>query len=112
MNLLRTIITAAAVLALTGCAYVHTEVVPLSSKSYDVKSKDCTILVLTQMPTDRKYEELSILNVAATVSLDGMLPSIKEKACAVGADAVVIKSSTLPTQKQPAQAYVVAIKFL
>jgi len=43
---------------------------------------------------------------------DGMLPSIKEKACAVGADAVVIKSSTLPTQKQPAQAYVVAIKFL
>jgi hypothetical protein len=70
----------------------------LSSTTYASKTSDCEILILTQMPTDKKFEEIAILN--ATTDTDSvtkkdfnlMLPSLKAKACELGANAIVIKN--------------------
>jgi hypothetical protein len=109
---MRLLIAFVATILLLGCTTVFTSVTPLGTGHYSPKPKDCNILVLTQMPSDRKYGEVSIINAQGNVALDGMLPSLKAKACELGADAIVIKNSTMPNTKEASQAYVVAIKFL
>ena len=99
-------------LILTGCNQAWLEVTPISQKPISAKNPDCEIVVLSQMPTDKKYEELCIINASSGKPLNKMLPEIKAKACAMGADAIVIKSSTLPNGKEAAQVLVVAIKYL
>ena len=83
------------VLVAIGCAPVTT-VTPVGTHSYPATPETCDIAILTQAPTDRKYEELGILNTIADQSTNGrdlnaMLPSMKAKACALGADAIILK---------------------
>jgi hypothetical protein len=100
-----------------GCVPPKTTVTPLSSKTNPPRPQDCDIQILTQPPSNRKYEEIAILN---TVTGDGgrdlnaMLPSIKVVACGLGADAVLIKNVEPGDSAQRAvgKAYTVAIKFL
>jgi len=109
-----------AVLLTLACVSPRTTVTLLNQKYQPSKSKDCDILVLTQAPTDRKYEELAILNTVATDDMHGkdlnaMLPSIKEAACNLGADAVIIKNvepGSIGSNKSTGKAYTVAIKFI
>jgi len=104
-------------LVTVGCIPPATSVTPLSQKAYQAKPGDCEIQILTQPPTNRKYEELAILNTIAGADgqdLNSMLPSIKETACRLGADAVVIKNVDpgRPDQVLSGKAYTVAIKYL
>jgi hypothetical protein len=108
-----------ALLISLGCAPVTT-ITPLSSHSYPTKPQGCDIQILTQGPTNRKYEELAILSTvtsgaAMAKDLNAMLPSIKAAACALGADAVLIKNvepGSLGSQNATGKAYTVAIKYL
>ena len=111
MKFIPTILVLPACIVLLGCASVFTTVTPLSTTRYPERPKDCDIKVLTQMPTDNKYEEIAMINAEGNVAIDGMLPELKAKACGLGADAIVIKNSTMPNTKEASQAYVVAIRF-
>ena len=112
-----------------GCTViptVNTTITRISATAYQSKAQDCDIQILTQMPTDRKYEELAILNSVTDQGtfthkdLNSMLPFIKAKACELGADAIVIKNieqggtprmDDFNTQT-PTKAFCVAIKFV
>ena len=113
-------------LGCTPIPTVITHVTKVSSAVYQSKSPDCEIQILTQMPMDRKYEELAILNSITDTGtfthkdLDSMLPSMKAKACELGADAIVIKNieqGGAPmmdkyNSQTPTKAFYVAIKFV
>lgn len=84
-----------------GCStipMVTTTVTRVSNSMYEPKPSTCEIKILTQMPADSKYEELAILNAITDTGtfthkdLNVMLPSLKAKACELGADAIVIKN--------------------
>ena len=84
-----------------GCSTiprVTTNVTKMSNSIYQSKPSNCEIQILTQMPTDSKYIELAILNAITDTGsfthkdLNSILPSLKEKACELGADAIVIKN--------------------
>lgn len=121
--------TACILLFSAGCTTlpkVHTEVTKVTGHAYQSRSKDCEIQILTQTPVDRRYEELAILSSVTDggsfthKDLNSMLPSIKAKACELGADAIVIKNveqGGTPVGDQyghqmPTRVYCVAIKFL
>ena len=80
----------------SGCA--STQMTRLGSQTYPAKAENCTIEVLSQTPT-RAHEEVCLLNarggqsVFESKSVEGLLPDLKAKACACGADAIVIKNS-------------------
>ena len=112
MRTASSIATLGSILILSGCNQPWLEVTPISPRPISAKKSDCEIAVLTQMPTEKKYEELCIVNASSGMPLNKMLPDIKAKACAMGADAIVVKNSSLPDGKVAAQALVVAIKFL
>ena len=101
-----------ATLILTGCRPVHIEVTRLSQTPAPVNHPVREIVVLSQMPTDRKYQEISLINAKSVLPLNDMLPEIRRKASELGADAIVIKTYTLPEHKESAQVLVVAIRFL
>jgi len=113
MNKTFSAIVFATILPMMGCNPVRTDLTPLSQGEFTRKPRNCDIQVLTQMPSDRKYEEISIINASGNVrSLNEMLPKIKAKACEIGADAIVVKTSTTRSKDAVAQAYIVAIKFI
>ena len=100
-----------------GCRPPTTTVTTISQKSFPTKPEGCDIQILTQLPTNRKYEEIAILNTVSGddgQDLNFMLPSIKATACRCGADAVVIKNVEpgQPTRPGSGKAYTVAIKYL
>jgi hypothetical protein len=103
----------------------------LGNKTYPSKGQNCDIQILTEAPTNRKFEEIAILNTIATgqsyaplvsiftqgkgKDLNAMLPEIKSTACKLGADAVLIKNVEPGLQynhESFGKAYTVAIKFL
>jgi len=109
----------AALLLMTGCVPISTTTTLLSQKTYPSKPKDCDIQVLTQAPADRKFEELAILNTLAIEpiygkDLNAMLPSLKEAACQLGADALLIRSVAAgsPSERSSGKVFSVAIKFI
>ena len=109
--MIRLSILALQVLGLSlGC--VQMDVTPLSEHHVSAKAPGCDIQVLTEMPRGRKYEELALIQANSPWELQTTLVKLKEKACALGADALVIKSSTMVSGDQPAQISVVAIRFL
>jgi len=111
-----------------GCATrVNTSVTRIGSTAYPSKDANCEILVFTQMPIDRKFEEIAILNAVTDQDsftkkdLDSILPTLKTKACELGANALVIKSVDQGGQlkmtpgdpgQTPTKVFCVAIRFL
>ena len=81
----------------SGCATTNT--VKLSDKIYPAKPKLCEVKVYSQMPQGLKYEELALLsarsggNIFQSDSVEAILPNLKEQACALGADAIVMKDA-------------------
>lgn len=82
-----------------GCnPRVTTSVARISNETLPPKPADCDVQILTQIPTEKTYKEIAILN--ATTDTDSvtkkdfnlMLPSLKRKACELGANAIVIKN--------------------
>ena len=82
-----------------GCnPRVTTSVTKISNDSYASKPTNCEIQILTQIPADKKYVEIAILN--ATTDTDSVtkkdfnlvLPSLKAKACELGANAILIRN--------------------
>ena len=113
MKLLRSAITFSSLFCMVGCVQVVTKVTPLSANHYPEKPSDSALPVLSQFPTDRKYEEICIIESKKYIgSLNDMLPTIRAEACKVGADAIVVKSSSTSAGETWAQAHVVAIKFI
>ena len=106
-----------------GCAS-SAHMTRLSSNIYTSKPKGCAIEILTEMPTKKevKYEELGIVtgvsgqHWAANKTLDAMLPPMKDRACELGADALVLKNveegGFAYIQATQGKASGVAIKFL
>ncbi len=95
---------------LLGC--VQMQVTPLSGLPVPAKAPGCDIQVMADMPRDRRYQELALIDANSPWDLQTLLPKLKERACALGADALVVKRSTLATGHHPAQVSVVAIRFL
>ena len=68
----------------------------LSKNTYPAKPANCDIEVLSEEPK-RSHEKLGFVTAVsgqtwwAKKSLDAMLPTMKEEACEVGADAIVLK---------------------
>lgn len=75
---------------LAGCATMDTT--RLTDKVYPAKPADCPIRVYTLRPSER-FEEIALLNGQDWASLDSIIPRLKEEACALGADAIVITHS-------------------
>ena len=115
---------------MAACSPVQTNFTRLSATNYPEKPKGSDIQILTQAPSDRKYDEIAILTTVANApmrmplastfdpktgkDLNDMLPSLKETACKLGADAILIKN-VIPGSGEPkstGKAYAVAIKFL
>jgi hypothetical protein len=103
------------VLFTIACAPATT-ITRVSKASFPSKPNDCDIQVLTQVPTGRNFEEIAILSTTQRIvfsgnDLNGLLPSIKQTACSLGADAILIKTVNPATQDTYATAFTVAIKF-
>jgi hypothetical protein len=113
-----------------ACTPVKTNFSRLGVTSYPEKPKGCDVQILTQAPSGRKYDEIAILTTVANTpmrmplastfdpktgkDLNDMLPTLKETACKLGADAIVIKN-VVPGSREvetTGKAYAVAIKFL
>ena len=108
-----------ALVLMTACVPITTSTTSLSQHAYPPKPPDCDIQVFTQAPANRKFEELAILNTLALEpiygkDLNAMLPSLKEAACRLGADAVLIKSveEGSPIERSSGKVFSVAIKFI
>ena len=118
-------------LLVTACVPPETTVTLLGKTTYPSKDQNCEIQILTELPKNRKFEEIAILNTIATgqanaplvsiftqrkgKDLNAMLPGIKAAACKLGADAVLIKNVEPGLQynhESFGKAYTVAIKFL
>jgi hypothetical protein len=102
-----------------ACVPIKTSVTRTSDKTFDSKPTGCNIQILSQAPSDRKFEEIGILNTLAVEAfygkdLDSMLPSIKEAACRLGADAVLIKNVEPGSvySEGAGKVYSVAIKYI
>ena len=103
-----------------GCATAS--VTKLSEKTYPPKPDNCEMRVLTQPPTDKKYDELGIVSGVSGQAwwqgkdLDSMLPDMKTEACKLGADTLVIKNVEAGgmawIQNTQGKASAVAIKFV
>lgn len=96
-----------------------TTVTRLSSNAYPSKPEGCEIQILTEAPRTRKFEEIAILSTvtiegSAQKDLNAMLPGIKQAACGLGADAVLIKNVDPGSSSSHShgKAYTVAIKYL
>lgn len=66
-----------------------------TGKTYNVKSKDCSIEVFNSKTPERKFEELGILESKGNyghATFEDVLPNLKEKACLNGGDAIIIKN--------------------
>jgi hypothetical protein len=122
---------------LIACHPVVTiEVTFLNKSSNPPKAESCPIEVLTSPPTERKYQEIAILNSASSGSsstnpagyvplvgflfrssdqsasaLNNMLPKMKAEACKLGADAIIIKNVESGDSDSPGKSYAVAIKY-
>jgi len=98
---------------MVGCVQVITKVTPLGSHRAPAKPESGQLLVLSQFPSERKYEELCIIESKRYVgALKDMLPAINAEACKAGADAIVVKSSAASNGENWAQAHIVAIRFI
>lgn len=127
---MRPLFACASLLALTvGCTvapHITTDVTRIAPSVVPAKPAGCDIQILTQSPTHRKFQELAIINAVtdggsfSTKSLSAILPTLKAKACEVGADAIIIRNveqGGTPTMNQyasqtPTRVYCVAIRFL
>ena len=114
---------------LAGCTvapHITTDVTRIAPVAAPARPAGCDIQVFTQSPTDRKFEELAILNAATDTGsftkkdLASVLPTLKEKACAVGADAIILRNveqGGTPVgdpygHQTPTKVFCVAIRFL
>ena len=114
---------------LAGCTvapHITTDVTRIAPVAAPARPSGCDIQVFTQAPTDRKFEELAILNAATDTGsftkkdLASVLPTLKEKACAVGADAIILRNveqGGTPVgdpygHQTPTKVFCVAIRFL
>lgn len=109
-----------------GCnPRINTSVTRISNNNYSPKDANCDIKVLSQMPMDRKYEELALLSSVTDddsftkKDLDSIIPGLKAKACSLGADAIVIKNidqGGTPKMEiggqTPTKVFCVAIRFI
>jgi hypothetical protein len=56
------------------------------------------VQVFSNAPTDKKFEEIAVLNARSGQSifegkdLNAMLPGMKKEACKLGADAIILKN--------------------
>jgi hypothetical protein len=106
------------VLAFSGCA--STKVVQLGA-AQPAKPENCEIQILTQ-PPKKDFEEVCLLtarggqSIFESKSVEGLLPDLKKKACACGADAIIMKNAkeggyNFAGPADRAEASVTAIKF-
>ena len=92
------IVFIAVAFAMTGCA--STKVTKLKEKEYPSKNSSCKIRVIDDFPRSPAYEELAVIEGKAGQTafhgqrLDDLLPDMMKKACELGADALVLKSTT------------------
>jgi hypothetical protein len=114
-----------ALLLISACS-TTTNSTLLTEKKYAPKKDDCAIKVYSSNPTDVKFEEIAILTArsqefSSNTTLERILPHLKEEACKIGADGIVIKNAvdgsytgvwTGTPVNQPASASATAIKFL
>jgi len=105
---------------------VRLDVVLLTKNPITPKPMASEVALLSQRPSDRPYEALAMVAASTDTGtfthkdFNSMLPSIKAKACELGADAIVVQSLELgdaPSGSQynsrtPSKAFCVLIKFL
>ena len=83
---------------LVGCATAT--FVPTGDR-YTAKPEDCAIQVFSSKLPDRGYEEIGILEGKGSLgksSLENVLPKMKNEACLVGGDAIILGSSQMNTR--------------
>ncbi|MGE0158512.1 MAG: hypothetical protein AB7T31_03815 [Gemmatimonadales bacterium] len=83
----------ACVAAASGC--VSVSYVPTAA-ALPPKPRDCEIQVFSAGPPQRPYQELGILEGKGSFSssdLEDVLPKLREEACLVGGDAIVLLSA-------------------
>ena len=114
---------------LAGCTvapHITTDVTRVAPADVPAKPAGSDIQILTQSPTDRKFQELAIINAVtdggsfSTKALSAILPTLKAKACEVGADAIIIRNveqGGTPVgdpygHQTPTKVFCVAIRFL
>ena len=107
-------------LAIACVPPITTTITRTSDTLYASKPTDCNIQILTQIPPNSRFVEIAILNTFAMEQaygkdLNAMLPSIRETACQLGADAVLIKNVEPGSPygvHGTGKVYSVAIKFI
>ena len=92
VNRLVGLIGFAVLIALSGCAKTDSVIL----KYYPPRSDDHVIEVLTSAPTDKKYEEIALLNAKGGQTIvhdrgtSGVIEQMKVEARKVGADAIIV----------------------
>ena len=101
-----------------SCVPITTTITRTNDTVYASKPVGCNIQILSQAPANGKFVEIAILNTLAVEAsygkdLNAMLPSIKETACRLGADAVLIRNVESGSQytDMSGKVYSVAIKY-
>ena len=109
--MLRVLGLTGAALLLLGCSPITTEVVRLAPGIAPAKATPCDLAVLADPPRDRPYEELALVSARSFQPLEKMLPRMKDEACKLGADALILKSTTMGGGRHASQASAVAIRY-
>ncbi len=97
MKTILSMITTFIIIIFGGCATTSTT--QLGGDSSVSKPEDCEIQVFTVEPKDRQFEELCLVSARGGQSIfEGksvadLIPQMKKKACACGADAIIIRTS-------------------
>lgn len=101
---MRTRIAITALMVLAGCASFtapRVTVVPSGSGvSAPAKAADCSLTVLRAPPREQPYDELASLHYTTNLFWSGdpatAQSAIREQACALGADAVLVTQEFMP----------------
>ncbi len=108
---------AAALIALElGCQQVislppQVTVATIQPSGNPARPPDCDMPVLRSLPLNRKYQQVAIIEGLGNVFAHekDVMPSVKKKACEVGADAIVIKESRDQTGENMTGYYINAV---
>lgn len=105
-------------LALAGCTWAESRVIVVPSGTRVTaapKPPGCNVPVLRNAPSDRPFDELASIHYTMTQSSRGdpveAAALIRDRACALGADAVLVTQEFVPGGDRPPTMAALAIRF-
>ena len=104
------------ILVLSGCASSSVQL--LSAEQYPSKNSECPLDVFTsESKVTKKYKEIAIIthktkqDAFSDKGASSIIPELKEEACKLGADGLIVRSVQQGTWGEPGHGEAIAFKY-